>query len=247
MTSPIGTGPDSFSPRLPEGEENAQDPRYQEMTEQRRDMVERQIRARGVRDPRVLEAMLDVPRHLFVPIDRLAQTYRDQPIAIGAKQTISQPFMVAAMTEALELKGDERILEIGTGSGYQAAVLARLAKEIFTVEVDDALAESARQRLGLLGFLNVVVVAADGSAGLAEHAPYDGIIVTAAAPAIPPPLIEQLAENGRLVIPVASPVEADTQELIRVRKQGDACTQEILQYCRFVPLLGRYGWREKDC
>ena len=221
-----------------------------QMDDRRREMVEQQIRARGIRDRRVLEAMLDIPRHLFAPVDLVAQAYSDQPLTLGREQTISQPFMVAAMSEALELTGGERILEIGTGSGYQAAVLARLAKEVFSVEVDATLAESARQQLEHLGFSNVVVIASDGSAGLPEYAPYDGIIVTAAAPAIPPPLIEQLADGGRLVIPVAAPGEPGTQELIRLRRNvgrnGGSPTQEVLQYCRFVPLLGRYGWREMD-
>jgi protein-L-isoaspartate(D-aspartate) O-methyltransferase len=215
-------------------------------SEERALMVAQQLRAREIRDARVLDAMLDIPRHIFVPAGAAAQAYGDQPLPIGEDQTISQPYMVAVMSEALELSGSERVLEIGTGSGYQTAVLARLAREVFSVEVNAALAALARERLALLGFSNAVVLTADGSAGLADHAPYDAILVTAAAPAIPPPLLEQLAEGGRLVIPIGRVGAAETQELIRVRKHAGQSRQEVLHYCRFVPLVGRYGWQERD-
>ena len=207
---------------------------------QRRAMVEEQIRDRGVHSPRLLEAMLGVPRHLFVPEDSLAGAYSDQPLPIGEGQTISQPYMVAVMTEALELKGDERVLEVGTGSGYQAAVLSLLAAEVYTVESHASLALEAQRRLAQLGYTNVHVHAGDGTLGFPGAAPYGGILVTAAAPRIPPPLVEQLAEGGRLVIPVG---QADQQELLQVRKTGCKTTSSLLHYCSFVPLVGRYGWQ----
>ena len=216
------------------------------LAEERSLMVAQQLRGRGIHDVRVLAAMLDVPRHLFVPADRVAQAYSDQPLAIGEDQTISQPYMVAMMTEALELSGGERVLEIGTGSGYQAAILARLAREVFSVEVHTSLAAAARERLAQLGLTNAVIITADGSEGLAEQAPYDAILVTAAAPAVPPPLVEQLADAGRLVIPIGPVGASETQELVRVRKHAGMTAQEVLHYCRFVPLVGRYGWRERD-
>lgn len=206
----------------------------------RRAMVEEQICERGITDPRVLEAMLAVPRHLFVPEECAATAYADQPLPIGDGQTISQPFMVAAMTEALELTGNERVLEVGTGSGYQAAVLSLLAREVYTIENHAALGLAAQQRLTELGYANVHVHAGDGTLGLPELAPFDAIVVTAAAPRIPPPLLEQLASGGRLVIPVGG---SDHQELLQVRKSGNETTSRALHACRFVPLFGRYGWR----
>ncbi len=202
-------------------------------------MVEEQIRARGVRNPRILEAMLRVPRHEFVSEDMMAGAYADQPLPIGEGQTISQPYMVAAMTDALALEGKERVLEVGTGSGYQAAVLALLAREVHSVESVASLAKAAQARLAQLGYRNVQVHCGDGTLGLEQAAPYDAIVVTAAAPGIPPPLVEQLAEGGRLVIPVGPATE---QELVLVRKLEGRATSETLHYCRFVPLLGRYGW-----
>jgi protein-L-isoaspartate(D-aspartate) O-methyltransferase len=215
-------------------------------SEERRRMVEEQLRGREIHDVRVLDAMRTIPRHLFVPAERAAQAYSDQPLAIGEEQTISQPFMVAVMSEALELTGSERVLEIGTGSGYQTAVLARLAREVFSVEMHASLAAAAGERLAQLGFSNVVIITGDGSEGLAAHAPYDAIVVTAAAPGVPPPLVEQLAEGGRLVIPIGRVGGSETQELIRVRRHGERTTQEVLNYCRFVPLVGRYGWQQRD-
>lgn len=210
-----------------------------ELEELRREMVQEQIRERGIRSPRVLDAMLRVPRHEFVSEEMMAGAYADQPLPIGEGQTISQPFMVGAMTEALSLEGEERVLEVGTGSGYQAAVLALLAREVHSVESVVALATAAQARLARLGYNNVQVHCGDGTLGWAEAAPYDAIVVTAAAPRIPPPLVEQLAEGGRLVIPVGPATE---QELLLVRKMEGRTTSETLHYCRFVPLLGRHGW-----
>jgi protein-L-isoaspartate(D-aspartate) O-methyltransferase len=205
-------------------------------------MVERQLRKRGVRDERVLAAMLRVPRHEFVPPDLAAEAYTDRPLPIGDGQTISQPFMVAAMTEALGLTGSERVLEVGTGSGYQAAVLSQLAPEIYTIETHKGLAELTAERLNRMGH-NVHVYVGDGTLGLPEHAPFDAILVTAAAPNVPSPLVQQLAEGGRLVIPVGT---ADEQRLLRIDKHGNELTSRGLHHCRFVPLIGRYGWSSAD-
>lgn len=207
--------------------------------EQRRAMVEQQIRLRGIASPRVLDAMQRVPRHEFIPPEQRRAAYDDTPLSIGEGQTISQPFMVAAMAEALELSGGERVLEVGTGCGYQAAVLSLLAREVFTIETHASLAEEARNRLARLGYANVQVATGDGTLGWLDAAPFDAIVVTAAAPGVPPPLVEQLAEGGRLVIPVGP---AEHQELRRVRKSGGIPSQEILYDCRFVPLVGQYGW-----
>jgi protein-L-isoaspartate(D-aspartate) O-methyltransferase len=208
----------------------------------RREMVERQLRKRGIRDERVLTAMLNVPRHEFVPPALAAEAYTDRPLPIGHEQTISQPFMVAAMTAALELSGGERALEIGAGSGYQAAVLSLLAREVHTVEMHEDLANDTAERLRRLGYDNVQVHIGDGTLGWPDAAPFEAIVVTAAAPGIPPPLAAQLAEGGRLVIPVGTP---DEQRLLRVVKHGDALTERELYHCRFVPLVGQYGWKPK--
>jgi protein-L-isoaspartate(D-aspartate) O-methyltransferase len=205
----------------------------------RRDMVDRQLRKRDIRGPRVLEAMSSIPRHLFVPFEHLDNAYADSPLPIGAGQTISQPYMVAAMAEALLLDGSEKVLEIGAGSGYQAAVLSLLAREVIAVESQPLLADPARIRLAKLGYNNVRVETGDGSPGWPPDGPYDAILVTAGAPFVPPPLLEQLAEGGRLVIPVGP---AKQQELLRVRKREGRTTQESLIACRFVPLLGLFGW-----
>ncbi len=205
-----------------------------------RAMVEDQIRRRGVRDERVLEAMLRVPRHEFLPPEQRAAAYTDQPLPIGGGQTISQPYMVAAMAEALQLSGPEKVLEVGAGSGYQAAVLSMLAREIHTVEIHPRHAAEAAERLSRLHFSNVRVHEGDGSRGFAPEAPYDAILVTAAAPEVPPLLLEQLREGGRLVVPVGDERE---QQLLRVRKGAQGrIEREGLIYCRFVPLRGEFGW-----
>jgi protein-L-isoaspartate(D-aspartate) O-methyltransferase len=205
----------------------------------RRSMVERQIRHRGIRDERVLSAMLAVPRHAFVPIERISDSYSDTPLPIGDGQTISQPFMVAAMAEALALRRHERVLEIGAGSGYQAAVLCGLAHEVIAIESLPRLAKIARERLARLGYANVRVIQSDGSTGWLPDAPYDGILVSAAAPSVPQPLIDQLFEGGRIVIPVG---DADSQQVLRLTKRGSGTVREKLYHCRFVPLIGRHGW-----
>lgn len=202
-------------------------------------MVAEQIRKRGVLSPKVLAAMERVPRHLFVPEELAGRSYNDEPVPIGERQTISQPYMVGAMTEALGLEGNERALEIGAGSGYQAAILAELAREVITIEARTALADAARERLAKLGYGNVRVVTGDGTRGCAEAAPFDAILVAAAAPQVPVPLIEQLAEGGRLVIPVG---KRDRQMLMRIRKSSGTAVQEELFACQFVPLQGEHGW-----
>lgn len=206
-------------------------------------MVEEQIARRGIRDPRVLDAMRSVPRHEFVSDDLRGLAYADQPLPIGEEQTISQPYMVAAMTEALALEGPpkhERVLEIGAGSGYQTAVLALLAVEVWSVELHAALADAARARLARLGIRNVHLVTGDGTLGWPDVAPYDGILVSAAAPRVPPPLVEQLAEGGRLVIPVGA---EDHQELLQLTKREGRVHERRIVSCRFVPLIGQYGWK----
>ncbi len=205
-------------------------------------MVEQQIFRRGVVSPSVLEAMRAVPRHEFVPEDQRADAYTDKPLPIGEGQTISQPYMVAAMTAALELTGNERVLEIGTGCGYQAAVLAKLAREVYSIESRATLAAAASERLARLGYANVQIRAGDGTLGWPEAAPFDRILVTAAAPSIPPPLLDQLAEGGRLVIPVGA---ADYQNLRRIAKHQGQIIEQTLFECRFVPLIGRYGWPDR--
>lgn len=209
----------------------------------RQEMVERQLRKRGIRDERVLAAMLSVPRHEFVAPELAAEAYTDRPLPIGHEQTISQPFMVAAMAEALRLSGGEGVLEIGAGSGYQAAVLSLLAREVHTVEMHEDLAVRTAERLRRLGYGNVHVHIGDGTLGWPDAAPFEAIVVTAAAPDIPPPLVAQLADGGRLIIPVGTPGE---QRLLRVEKQRGTLTKRELYHCRFVPLIGQYGWKPKD-
>ena len=198
-------------------------------------MVQNQLERRGITDERVLQAMREVPRHAFVPAGRRAEAYGDHPVPIGEAQTVSQPYMVAVMIEHLRLRGGERVLEIGTGSGYQAAVLSRLAAEVYTVECFPSLAIGARLVLQRLGYRNVRVVHADGCRGLADRAPYHGIIVAAAAPFIPAPLRAQLADGGRLVIPVGGP---EGQRLVILTRQADTFIEDNTVPCRFVPLLG---------
>ncbi|HWG57801.1 MAG TPA: protein-L-isoaspartate(D-aspartate) O-methyltransferase [Candidatus Acidoferrales bacterium] len=205
----------------------------------RREMVARQIRGRGITGPRVIEALSAVPRHLFVPSELASRAYADEPLSIGEKQTISQPFIVGSMTDSLALDGSERVLEIGAGSGYQAAVLSLLVREVIAVEAIPALAAAARDRLCRLGYANVRIVEGDGSMGWPDEAPYDAILVTAAAPAVPPPVREQLANGGRLLIPLG---KSEQQELVRMVRRGEQFASETLYACRFVPLTGRYGY-----
>jgi protein-L-isoaspartate(D-aspartate) O-methyltransferase len=211
-----------------------------ELEAAREEMVARQIRDRDVRGERVLQAMRTVPRHLFVPPEHVHRAYSDEPLPIGEGQTISQPFMVAAMAEALALEGHERVLEVGAGSGYQAAVLSYLASEVVAIETRSALATAAAERITRLGYRNVTVEIGDGSAGWPSCAPYAAILVTAAAPSVPQPLLDQLAQGGRLVIPVG---EGENQELLRIVKHEGHVIHESLYACRFVPLVGRFGQR----
>jgi protein-L-isoaspartate(D-aspartate) O-methyltransferase len=203
----------------------------------RKAMVAEQIAARGVRDPLVLKAMAEVPRHLFVPADVAAQAYEDHPLPIGRGQTISQPYIVALMTECLALKGGEKVLEVGAGSGYQAAVLARIAGRVFTIEIDPVLAAAAARTLERLGAGNVRVRAGDGFFGWPEEAPFDGIIVTAATPEVPPALLAQLAECGRLVLPLGDPTTFQRLTVI-TKKDGKPRAEAVLEV-RFVPMTGR--------
>lgn len=203
-------------------------------------MVKEQIEARGLKDERVLEAMRKVPRHLFVPQSYLNEAYDDHPVPIGEGQTISQPYIVALMTSLLELKGDERVLEIGTGSGYGSAILSLLSKEVYSVERIESLAREAERRLKELGYKNVKIRVGDGSLGWEEHAPYDAIIVTAAAPRVPKPLIRQLKVGGRLVIPVG---DRFYQSLHRyIKKDEETLEGQDFGGCVFVPLRGKEGW-----
>ena len=202
-------------------------------------MVERQIRTRGVRDERVLEAMRKVPRHLFVPPGLVEEAYEDHPLSIGKGQTISQPYIVALMTEALELKGDEKVLEVGTGSGYQTAVLAELVGEVYSIERIPELAQEAEKKLGDLGYTNFHIRVGNGTLGWPEEAPFDAVIVTAGAPKVPGPLKAQLADGGRLVIPVGPEFH---QVLYRIRREGEGFSEEAITSCVFVPLIGEEGW-----
>lgn len=206
----------------------------QNWPELRERMVIEQIAARGVQNPRVLQAMLDVPRHHFVPGGLHAEAYRDHPLPIGANQTISQPYVVAAMTEALDPQPGDRVLEIGTGSGYQAAVLSKLVERVYSVEIVEELGLRARALLAEHGYANVEVTIGDGFRGLPEHAPFDGIIVTAAPEEVPPPLLDQLAPGAKLVIPVGGL----SQDLRVIERVGDGTRSESLFPVRFVPMTG---------
>lgn len=203
-------------------------------------MVQEQILARGVTDSRTLEAMLEVPRHLFVDDAMRARAYGDYPLPIASGQTISQPYIVAFMTQALRLAGHERVLEIGTGSGYQAAVLSRLCQQVYTVERLNSLLANARRVFGSLRYYNIVAKLDDGTLGWPEYGPYDAIIVTAGGPSIPEPLIDQLADPGRLIIPVGN---QDVQELQLLTKEEGEVQVENLASVRFVDLIGEHGWR----
>ncbi len=207
--------------------------------EQRLEMVERHIAARGVRDARVLDVMREVPRHLFVPAELRSRACEDRALPIAFAQTISQPYIVAIMTELLAAQPSHRVLEIGTGSGYQTAILSRLADQVYSVERHPGLADAARRLFTELGITNVDVHVGDGSEGLPAHAPFDRILVTAGAPSIPESLKEQLAAGGRLVIPVGP---AGQQYLTLVDRKGTQFVQEQGDACVFVPLVGREGW-----
>lgn len=202
-------------------------------------MVRTQLIPRGIQDERVLEAMRKVPRHLFVDEPLRYRAYDDMALSIGEGQTISQPYMVAIMTELLELTGTERVLEIGTGSGYQAAILAELAQTVYSVERIPSLARRAEERLRSLEYRNVHIKVDDGTLGWKEEAPFDRIIVTAGAPKIPEPLMDQLGENGILVAPIG---ERYSQQLVKIRKAKGTVQQEFHTLCVFVPLIGRHGW-----
>lgn len=208
-------------------------------TNERESMVEHQLRRRGIHDERVLEAMRTVPRHEFIKGQDWPEAYADHPIVIGEQQTTSQPYIIAAMLQAAEIKPGDRVLEIGAGSGYQTAVLAELASHVFAVERYPSLVEAARQVLDRLGYHNIALVAGDGSLGLAQAAPYDVIIVSAAAPRVPQTLIDQLAPAGRMVIPVG---DASQQVLKLVHNFGDHLSETNLEGCRFVPLIGEAGF-----
>ncbi|MBU1660334.1 MAG: protein-L-isoaspartate(D-aspartate) O-methyltransferase [Chloroflexi bacterium] len=209
---------------------------------QRESMVTDQIAWRGIRTPGVLDAMRTVPRHLFVPADQRAYAYSDGALRIDHGQTISQPYIVALMTDLLELRGGEKVLEVGTGSGYQAAVLSRLAAEVYTIERHAPLAEKAAQILKELHYDNIHIHTGDGSVGLPEYAPYQAIMVTAAAPKVPQPLLDQLDEGGRLVLPVGSRY---SQILEYWQRHGEQFKQKTITAVAFVPLLGEKGWEEK--
>ncbi|MDZ7695375.1 MAG: protein-L-isoaspartate(D-aspartate) O-methyltransferase [Deltaproteobacteria bacterium] len=207
----------------------------------REDMVKRQLIPRKIIDQRVLEAMSKVPREAFVPDHMKAEAYDDRPLPIGRDQTISQPYIVALMTQALELKGTEKVLEIGTGSGYQAAVLAELCDTVYTVERIEALLMNAREILQNMGYTNIRFKVFDGTLGWPEHSPYDAVIVTAAAPRIPRPLLEQMKEGGSAVVPVGDRL---SQSLTKVTRDQQGYFEKNLGGVRFVRLVGDYGWKE---
>jgi len=209
--------------------------------DERTRMVEQQIRARGITNPRVLDAMREIPRHIFVPPPYTSSAYSDAPLPIGNGQTISQPYIVALMTDLLEPQPEDRVLEIGAGSGYQAAILARLVSHVTTIERIHAVADLARKNLASLGLKNISIIAGDGTEGYRENAPYDGIVITAATPQIPPPLIDQLDEGGTLVAPVGG---RDLQELITLKKYHGRTVQSSHGGVRFVPLIGEHGWSD---
>jgi protein-L-isoaspartate(D-aspartate) O-methyltransferase len=210
--------------------------------EQRTRMVERQLKGRGIRDRRVLEAMGRIPRELFVPEMHRAHAYEDAPIGIGFDQTISQPYMTALMCEVLMLAGDERVLDVGTGSGYHAAVLGELAAKVYSIELIPELAEQARRNLESAGLSGrVEVITGEGSKGYAPAAPYDAICVAAGAPEVPHSLLDQLADPGRMVIPVGSFTDQDLEVIVKLHGQ---ISKRVPTMCRFVPLRGGEGWRD---
>ena len=211
--------------------------------ERRREkMVRQQIEMRGITDPDVLAAMRRVPRHLFVSDALKDQAYGDFPLPIGEQQTISQPFIVAEMTQALEIGKDDRVLEIGTGSGYQAAVLAEIAYRVYTIERIRSLYVQTRSLLDKLKYHNIIMRCSDGTMGWKDESPFDAIIVTAGSPRIPEPLVEQMAEGGRMVVPVG---DQHAQDLIKITRDSEGTHQTSLGGCRFVKLVGKQGWNEK--
>jgi protein-L-isoaspartate(D-aspartate) O-methyltransferase len=210
---------------------------------ERREMIEVQLRRRGIRDERVLEAMFQVPRHEFVPPALIKASYEDRPLPIGQTETISQPYIVAAMTQAARVEPSDKALEVGTGSGYQAAILAYLGAKVYTLERNLQLAETASERLARLKFANIEVIAGDGSEGYPPAAPYQIILVTAAAPDVPPPLLDQLGDGGRMVIPVGDFLH---QDLLLILKHDQQIARRLLDPCQFVPLIGKGGWPERS-
>jgi protein-L-isoaspartate(D-aspartate) O-methyltransferase len=204
-------------------------------------MVKNQLITRGIKDERVLQVMGKIPRHLFIEDALYGEAYNDHPVPIGERQTISQPYIVALMTEALELKGSENALEIGTGSGYQTAILAGLCSRVYTIERIKSLLGNARKLLSQLGYDNILFKTFDGTLGWKEYAPFDAIMVTAGAPSLPTPLMDQLADDGRMIIPVG---DRYSQELIKVIRKGKSLEQESLGGCRFVNLIGVHGWSD---
>ena len=208
---------------------------------QREDMVNHQLKPRGINDPHVLEALRTVPRHLFVTEALRDQAYGDYPLPIGEQQTISQPYIVAEMTQALELGNDDRVLEIGTGSGYQAAVLADIVFRVYTIERIRALYIQARKLLDRLNYHNIIMRCSDGTTGWQDESPFDAIMVTAGAPEVPEKLLDQLATGGRMIVPVGN---QHSQDLIKITKDKDGIHRSNLGGCRFVKLIGAQGWKE---
>lgn len=204
-------------------------------------MVSQQLVARGIGDRRVLDAMRKVQRHLFVSMESQGMAYEDMALTIGSGQTISQPYMVAIMTQLLDLKGDEKVLEIGTGSGYQTAILAELSREVFTIERFEGLLAGAERKLASLGYENIRFRAGDGTLGWPEEAPFDRMLVTAGAPRVPEPLAQQLADGGVMVVPVGS---RTSQQLVKYTRQKGKSQEEYHTPCVFVPLVGKHGWGE---
>jgi len=219
------------------------EPDIQAYAGQRRKMVEEQILGRGIKDLSVMEALSRVPRHLFVNSSLQHRAYGDCPLPIGENQTISQPYIVALMTQVLDLKGKERVLEIGTGSGYQTAVLAELASQIFTIERVKPLVKKTKELLEGLKYKNIVFKTFDGTYGWRDQSPFDAILISAATPSIPKSLIEQLADKGRLVAPVG---ERESQDLVVLNKNGNRVMERKIGSCKFVPLIGKFAWSEEE-
>ena len=219
------------------------EPDIQAYAGQRRKMVEEQILGRGIKDLSVMEVLSRVPRHLFVNSSLQHRAYGDCPLPIGENQTISQPYIVALMTQALDLKGKERVLEIGTGSGYQTAILAELASQVFTIERVKPLVKKTKELLEGLKYKNIVFKTFDGTYGWRDQSPFDAILISAATPSIPKSLIEQLADKGRLVAPVG---ERESQDLVVLNKNGNRVMERKIGSCKFVPLIGKFAWSEEE-